>query len=118
VVEKYRNPLTEGLEQALSEVRLGRSRSEALESFARRSSVDEVQGFLQATLQSEQLGVPVARILRVQADDIRWRRRRMVSEQAAQASIKMLLPMIVFIMPTIWLILLGPAIIEVMQRGL
>ncbi len=118
VVERYRNPLTAGLEVAMTEVRLGRPRPEAYEAYGVSTGVDEVRRFITAVLQGETMGVPVTRTLRMQADEMRWRRRQLARDRGAQASVKMLIPLIVFVMPTIWLILLGPALIEFLSRGL
>jgi tight adherence protein C len=118
VVEKFQNPLTEGLSQALGEVQLGRARSEALNAYARRTGVDELHSFIQAILNSQMLGMPLAHTLRVQADEMRWRRRERARQRGAQAPIKMTIPMVVFIFPTIWLVLLGPALFEIFGHGL
>lgn len=113
VAEKYRNPLSEEFARVLQETRLGRSRWEAMEDMAERCEVDELSSFVQAVLQSEQLGTPIAQILRVQAEEMRRRRLQRAQIKGARASLKMLLPMVLFIFPTIWVILLGPAALYV-----
>jgi tight adherence protein C len=115
VAEKYRNPLALEFARVLQETRLGRPRQEAMEDMAARCGVEELHNFVQAVLQSEQLGTPIVNILRTQADDIRRRRLERAQVKGAQASLKMLLPMVGCIFPTIWVILLGPAALFAIQ---
>lgn len=109
VVEKYDHALAAELERVLQEVRLGRPRLDALNDMGQRTGVEDLNNFVQAVIQSEQLGSGVSRILRVQSDDARQRRLVTAQERGARASLKMLLPMIGCIFPTLWVILLGPA---------
>ena len=118
ITEKFNNPLTDEFRVVLQEVQLGRPRLEALDEMGRRCGVEDVNNFVQAVIQSEQMGVGIAKILRIQATELRRKRRQRASEQAAQASLKMMLPMVGCIFPTLWIILLGPAILVVMKaRG-
>jgi tight adherence protein C len=109
VVEKYDHALSEEFGRVLQEVRLGRPRLEALADMGHRTGVEELNNFVQAVIQSEQLGAGVARILTSQSDEIRQRRLLSAQERGARASLKMLVPMIGCIFPTLWVILLGPA---------
>jgi len=118
VVEKFHNPLTDGIALALSEVQLGRYRLDALDDFAKRSDVPEVSAFIQTVVTSERMGVPIARTLRIQAADLRWRRGEWARERASQAAIRMTLPMVILIFPTLWLVLLGPSFLALLTRGL
>ncbi len=111
VTEKYKNGLSEEFTQVLNEVRLGRPRLEALDEMGRRVGVEELHNFIQALIQSEQLGVGIAKVLRIQSEEMRRKRRQRAEEQAAQASLKMLFPMIIFIFPTIFIVLMGPAVL-------
>lgn len=111
VVEKYDHALAAEFGRAMQEVRLGRPRLEALNDLGRRTGVEELNNFVQAIIQSELLGSGVARILRIQSDEIRQRRLIRAEEKGARASLKMLLPMLGCIFPTLWVILLGPAAI-------
>ena len=111
VVEKYDHALATEFGRAMQEVRLGRPRLEALNDMGRRVGVEELNNFVQAVIQSEQLGSGISRILRIQADEIRGRRMVAAQERGAKASLKMLLPMLGCIFPTLWVILLGPAAI-------
>jgi tight adherence protein C len=115
VAEKYANALGEEFARVLQETRLGRGYMEALNDLGQRCEVDELQNFVQAVTQSQQLGGGIARILRVQAEEMRQKRLQRAQEKGAQASIKMLLPMIGCIFPTIWIVLLGPALLIVIH---
>ena len=116
LVEKMKNALGEEFTTVLSEVKLGRPRMEALDDLGRRCGVDDLHNFVQAVIQSEQMGVGLAKILRLQSDEMRRKRRQKAQEKAAQATLKMMLPMVGCIFPTLWIILLGPAILIIMQR--
>src|SRR5579863_774564 len=116
VVEKYQNALALEFNQVLNEVRLGRPRLEALDEMGKRNKVEELSNFLQAIIQSEQLGVGIANVLRIQSEEIRRRRRQRAEEAGQKAPIKMLIPMIGCIFPTLFIVLLGPAIIEVAHQ--
>jgi tight adherence protein C len=120
VAEKFRNALAQEFARVLQETRLGRSFFESLSDLSERCEVEELQNFVQAVIQSQQLGAGVARILKLQADEIRRKRMQRAQERGAQASIKMLLPMIGCIFPTIWIVLLGPALLIVIHvfRGI
>jgi tight adherence protein C len=111
VTEKYKNALSEEFTQVLNEVRLGRPRLEALDDMGRRVGVEELHSFIQALIQSEQLGVGIAKVLRIQSEEMRRKRRQKAEEQAAQASLKMLFPMIGCIFPTLFIVLMGPAVL-------
>jgi tight adherence protein C len=117
VAEKYDHALAEELGRVLQEIRIGRARLEALNDMAQRSGVDELNNFVQAVIQSEQLGSGVVKVLRVQSDEIRAKRLLQAQEQGARASLKMLIPMVGCIFPTLWVILLGPALILLMHSG-
>ena len=118
VVERFKNPLTAGFGQALAEVKLGRYRLEALEDLGRRAGVPELIAFIQMVASSERMGVPIAQVLRIQSQDLRWRRGEAARQRAAQAPVKMTIPMVVLIFPTLWLILLGPSLLQLLRHGL
>jgi len=118
VTDKFRNALSDEFATVLQETRLGRPRLEALDDMGRRTGVEDLHNFVQAVIQSEQMGVGVARILRLQSDEMRRKRRQRAQEKAAQASLKMMLPMVGCIFPTLWIVLLGPAILILLKaRG-
>lgn len=112
VTEKFDNALSREFAFVLNEIRLGRPRHEALEDLGRRSGVQELNSFIQALVQSDQLGVGIARVLRIQSDELRRRRRQKAEAKAQQASLKMLFPMVGCIFPVLFIILLGPAAIS------
>ena len=114
VAEKFDNALGHEFTQVLTETRLGRPRLEALDDMGRRVGVEDLHNFVQAIIQSEQMGVGVAKILRIQSDEMRRKRRQRAQEKAAQATLKMLLPMVGCIFPTLWIVLLGPAVLIIM----
>ena len=118
VTDKYRNALSELLTKALREVSLGRPRLEALDEMGRSSGVEDLHNFIQAVIQSEQFGTGIGKILRIQADEMRRKRRQRAQERGAQATLKMMLPMVGCIFPTLWIVLLGPAVLILLRpRG-
>ncbi len=109
VTDKYKNALSEEFAKVLREVNLGRPRLEAMDEMGRSSGVEDLHNFIQAVIQSEQFGTGIGKILRIQADEMRRKRRQRAQEKAAQATLKMMLPMVGCIFPTLWIVLLGPA---------
>jgi tight adherence protein C len=114
VVEKMEGPLVDEFRTALAEVRMGRSRREALRDVATRADAQPVTNFVGAIVQAEQLGVPIAKVLQIQSDQLRIQRRQRAEEAAAKAPVKMLFPMVGCIFPTIFIVILGPAVVTVM----
>jgi tight adherence protein C len=114
VTDKYKNALSEEFAKVLREVSLGRPRMEAMDEMGRSSGVDDLHNFIQAVIQSEQFGTGIGKILRIQADEMRRKRRQRAQEKAAQATLKMMLPMVGCIFPTLWIVLLGPAVLILM----
>ncbi len=115
VTDKYKNALSDLLSKALREVSLGRPRLEALDEMGRNSGVEDLHNFIQAVIQSEQFGTGIGKILRIQADEMRRKRRQRAQERGAQATLKMMLPMVGCIFPTLWIVLLGPAVLILMR---
>jgi tight adherence protein C len=115
VVEKMEGPLVDEFRQALAEVRMGRTRREALRDVAHRADARPVTNFIGAIVQAEQLGVPIAKVLQVQAQQLRIERRQRAEEAAAKAPVKMLFPMVGCIFPTIFIVILGPAVVTVVK---
>lgn len=109
VQEKWDNELSLAFGRALKEIQLGKIRREAMRDMADRIGAREMDSFVAAVIQSEQLGVSMAKILRIQSDDMRVKRRQYAEAEAQKAPVKMLFPMVFLIFPTIMLILLGPA---------
>jgi tight adherence protein C len=105
-------PLTEEFGLTLNEIRIGESRQDALKKLSERCDTPEVSGFSRAIIQAEQLGISLGRILRVQATDTRLRRQAAAEEKAMKAPIKMLFPTVLFIFPAMFLVILGPAFLN------
>ncbi|TAN32598.1 type II secretion system F family protein [bacterium] len=114
VTDKYKNALSDEFAKVLREVSLGRPRLEAMDEMGRSSGVEDLHNFIQAIIQSEQFGTGIGKILRLQADEMRRKRRQRAQEKAAQATLKMMLPMVGCIFPTLWIVLLGPAALILM----
>jgi len=115
VADKWDNELSNEFKRALTDTRLGRSRRDALKDMAQRTGVDDVQTFVAAIIQAEQLGVSIGKILRIQSDQMRIRRRQRAEEAAHKAPIKMLIPMAFLIFPSLFVVILGPAVPKLMS---
>ena len=114
VVEKMKGPLVDEFRRALAEVRVGKARREALRDIVPRTEVQPLTNFIGAIIQAEQLGVSISKVLQVQSEQLRIERRQRAEEQAAQAPIKMLFPLVGCIFPSLFIVILGPAIILIM----
>lgn len=115
VVEKMPGPLGHEFGNVLQEVKMGRQRKDALRGFCDRVNIPDLTAFASAVIQAEQLGVSIGKILRIQSEQMRMKRRQRAQEKAMKAPIKMMIPMVIFIFPTIFGVLLGPAIIKVIE---
>lgn len=108
-------PLTDEFVRVLGEVRAGANRADAMRAFAERVDVEEVRGFVLAVLQADTFGVSIGRMLRGQADELRIRRRQLAQEKAMKAPVKMLIPMVFCIFPAIFVVIIGPAILNIIH---
>jgi tight adherence protein C len=117
VVEKSDNELSQEFGRYLHETRLGRSRREAFESMAYRMEVPDVTTFVAAVIQATDLGVTMARILHVQADQMRVRRRQRAEQEAHRAPIKMVFPLVFLVFPSILIVLIGPSLLVLLESG-
>src|SRR5581483_8378068 len=104
--------LAEHMEGALGEMRIGESRHDALRNMAERAPSRELAAFVRSVIQADQLGISLGRILRVQAADSRLRRQAAAEEKAMKAPIKMLFPTVLFIFPAMFIVILGPALLN------
>lgn len=109
VTEEWENELSTAFGRVIQEIRLGKLRRDALRDMAERIGLAEMTSFIAAVIQSEQLGVSMSRVLRIQADQMRLRRRQLAEEKAHQAPVKMMIPLVFLIFPSILIVLLGPA---------
>ncbi len=114
VIEKAKGHLAEEFNRVLQEIRMGKPRREALRDLGQRSGVDDLVTFVGAIIQADQLGVSIGNVLRLQSEQMRQKRRQSAEEKAMKAPIKMLIPLVLFIFPTIFIVLLGPAVLEIM----
>jgi len=115
ITERFHNALGDEIAKVLREIRLGRPRMAALEHMAETTGVPDLHHLVESIVQSDQMGVPIARLLRVQAMEMRRRQRQTAQERAAQASSRMVFPMVGCIFPVLWIVLLGPAIIQILK---
>ena len=115
-VEKLEGPLVDEFRRALAEVRVGKARRDALRDIVPRTEVPPLTNFIGAIIQAEQLGVSISKVLQVQSEQLRIERRQRAEEMAAKAPIKMLFPLVGCIFPSLFIIILGPAIILIMQN--
>jgi tight adherence protein C len=116
VAEKWDNALSREFARVLIENRLGKSRSEALRDMANRIGLPDVTNFVGAVIQADQLGVSIARILTIQAEQMRIKRRQRAEKLAHEAPVKMVIPMVIFMMPTIYMIVLGPIVPRLVRQ--
>ncbi len=118
VAEKWNSPLSMAFARVIQEVQLGKLRREALHDMQDNIGISELTSFVAAIIQSEQLGVSMSKVLRVQADQMRVRRRQLAEEEAHKAPIKMLIPMAFLMFPSLLIILLAPAVLQIIKSGI
>jgi len=118
VAEKWNSPLSMAFARVIQEVQLGKLRREALHDMQENIGISELTSFVAAIIQSEQLGVSMSKVLRVQADQMRVRRRQLAEEEAHKAPIKMLIPMAFLMFPSLLIILLAPAVLQIIKSGI
>jgi tight adherence protein C len=117
VYEKWDNELGRAFGRVIKEIQLGKLRREALRDMSDRLGLAEMTSFVAAVIQSEQLGVSMANVLRIQSDQMRVKRRQLAEEEAHKAPIKMLLPMAMLIFPSICIVLMTPAVLTILRSG-
>jgi len=118
IVEKTTGPLADEFGRALQEMRMGKARVDALRSMAHRADVPELVGLVAAVYQAEELGASLTKVLRVQGEMIRSKRRMRAREVAAKLPVKMLFPLVFFIFPSIFIVILGPGAIQISKTML
>ena len=117
VAEKVKGPISVEVRRVLRDIAMGSARRDALHQFAERTQLPDIQQFVNAVVQAEQMGVSLGQVIRVQADQMRVKRRQRAEQQAYKAPVKMVFPLVLFIFPAIFVVVLGPAMIQV-TRGL
>ena len=115
VTEKMKGPLTEEFKRAAAEQRVGKSRQEALRGINDRVDVKELQNFISAIIQADQLGVSMSKVLRIQSETLRTERRQRAEEKAARAPILIMLPTVGCIFPSLFIVILAPAALSAMK---
>ncbi|HAP31975.1 MAG TPA: secretion system protein [Firmicutes bacterium] len=113
VTEKSRGVLAEEFHRLIKENRMGKNRRDSLRDLAARLGNEKVDSFTRAIIQAEQLGIGFANVLRLQAEQVRRQRKQRIEEAAMKAPVKMLIPLVLFIFPTIFIVLLGPAVLKI-----
>ena len=118
VSEKWENELSLAFARIIQEVQLGKLRRDAMRDMAERVGIPEMTSFVAAIIQSEQLGVSMAKVLRIQSEQMRVKRRQFAEEEAHKAPVKMLIPMGLLIFPSLMIVLLAPAGFKLMHSAL
>lgn len=118
VVEKKSGPLASEFDKVLQEIKVGRQKKDALKDMAERIDLQDFTTFVGSVVQAEQFGVGISNVLRIQAEQMRQKRRQRAQEKAMKAPVKMLIPMVLFIFPTLFIVLLGPVIIQLIEHFL
>jgi tight adherence protein C len=114
VGDKWHNPLTSEFRRAIAEMRVGTARETALQRMADRCGVADLSSFIAVLVQSSQLGVSIGQVLHSQAGEMRLKRRQRAEELARQAGVKMVFPLVLFIFPSMFVVILGPAVPDIM----
>lgn len=115
VTQKMKGPIANEFSITMQEMKMGKPRRTALRDLANRTGVEELNTFVSAILQADQLGVSIGNVLRLQSGHQRMVRRQKVEEKAMKAPIKIIIPLVLFIFPTIFIVLLAPAIINIIE---
>ncbi|MBI4496883.1 MAG: type II secretion system F family protein [Chloroflexi bacterium] len=116
VADRVKGPLSEEIRRTLAEMSMGKRRRDALRALADRSQAPDLVSFVAVVMQADQTGVSIGHVLRVQADALRVRRRQRAQEEGRKAPLKMLFPMIFFILPATFAVILGPAALSLMEN--
>lgn len=114
-VQSVPGPLTDEFARMLGEVRAGASRTDAMRNMEKRVNVPELRSFVLAIIQADTFGVSIGRVLRAQAEEMRLKRKQLAEEKAQKAPVKMLIPMVFCVFPALFIVVLGPAIINIME---
>ncbi len=115
VVEKQKGVLAEELTIVLQEIKIGKPRRDALKDMARKNNVEDLSNVIASLVQADQLGISMGSVLRNQASQIRQKRKQRAQEKAQKAPVKIMIPLVFFIFPSIFIIILGPAVIKILD---
>ena len=114
-VDSFEGPLSDEFKRVLYEINKGRNRQDAMRAMVKRTGVDDLGTFISAIIQSEELGSNIANVLRVQSTSMRQKRRQRAEEAAMKVPIKMLFPLVFFMFPALFIVILGPAIMMIIE---
>ena len=109
-------PLTDEFARMLGEVRAGAARTEAMRSMEKRADVPELRSFVLAIIQADTFGVSIGRVLRAQAEEMRIKRKQLAQEKAQKAPVKMLIPMVFCVFPALFIVVIGPAVLSIIEN--
>ncbi|MDP4092179.1 MAG: type II secretion system F family protein [Bacillota bacterium] len=115
VIERMPGPVSDEFGDVLNEIKVGKQKKDALKDMADRVGVQDLTTFVSSIIQADQFGVSIGNVLRLQSDQIRQKKKQRIQEKAMKAPVKMLIPMVLFIFPTIFMILLGPVVIRLIE---
>lgn len=115
VARNTEGPLAEEFARVLQEMQLGQGRAQALRSMSDRTTVEDLHSFVGSMVQADAFGVPIAQVLRVQSAEMRVKRRQRAEQKAQQVPVKMTVPLIFFILPTLFIAVMGPAVLTVLD---
>lgn len=114
VVDKTAGPLSAEFENVLQEMKVGKQKKDALRDMAERINIQDFTTFVGSIIQADQFGVSIGNVLRIQSDQMRQKRKQRAQEKAMKAPVKILIPMVLFIFPTIFAVLMGPIVLKIM----
>lgn len=111
VARNTEGPLSHEFARVLQEMQIGRGRTEAMRALGERTTIPELRSFVSAMVQADSLGIPIGEVLRVQSQEIRVKRRQRAEEKAAEVPVKIMVPVVMFILPVLFIVVLGPAVV-------
>ncbi|MCY4727548.1 type II secretion system F family protein [Nocardioides sp. STR2] len=115
VAQNTEGPLSQEFQRLLQEMQIGRGRVESMRAMAERSSLEDLRSFCTSMVQADSLGIPIGRVLRIQSQEMRTKRRQRAEEKAQQVPVKIMVPLVLFILPCLFLVVMGPAAIGIMD---
>jgi tight adherence protein C len=115
VARNTEGPLADEFSRVLREMQIGMGRAEALRALADRTEVDDVKSFVTAMVQADSFGIPIANVLRIQSSEMRVKRRQRAEEKAQKVPVKITIPLIFCILPCLFIAVMGPAVIHIMD---
>jgi len=113
VAKNTTGPLSQEFARLLQEMQIGVGRTDAMRAMAERSSLDDLKSFCLAMVQADSLGIPIGRVLRIQSQEMRTKRRQRAEEKAQQVPVRIMIPLVLFILPCLFIVILGPAGIQI-----